>query len=60
MPCPRCNSELVTKDGITELGGQRLSCSDCGRRFTRRSISPFSRRASPDDVIALAVRWYVR
>ena len=60
MPCPRCTSELVTKDGVTELGGQRFSCSNCGRRFTRRSNSAFSGRAFPDDIIALAVRWYVR
>jgi transposase-like protein len=60
MPCPRCKSEVVTKDGTTELGGQRFRCARCGRRFTRRSISAFSRRAFPDNVIALAVRWYVR
>jgi transposase-like protein len=60
MPCPRCNSEVVTKDGTTQLGGQRFRCSRCGRRFTRRSISAFSRRAFPNDVIALAIRWYVR
>src|SRR4030088_3794881 len=60
MPCPRCDSEVVTKDGPTQLGGQRFRCSRCARRFTRRSISAFSRRAFPDDVIALAIRWYVR
>jgi transposase-like protein len=60
MPCPRCNSEVVMKDGTTQLGGQRFRCSRCARRFTRRSISAFSRRAFPDDVIALAIRWYVR
>jgi transposase-like protein len=50
----------VTKDGATPLGGQRFRCRDCGRRFTRRSSSAFSRRAFADDIIALAVRWYVR
>jgi transposase-like protein len=50
----------VTKDGTTQLGGQRFRCSHCGRRFTRRSSSAFSGRAFPDDIIALAVRWYVR
>src|SRR5437762_9920534 len=60
MACPRCNSVIVTKDGITHLGGQRFRCSDCHRRFTRRSASAFSGRAFPDDIIALAVRWYVR
>jgi transposase-like protein len=59
MACPRCNSEVVPKDGTTQLGGQRFRCSRCGRRFTRRSLSAFSRRACPDDVVALSVRWYV-
>src|SRR5918911_117978 len=45
MPCPRCQSEAVTKDGATPLGGQRFRCRDCGRRFTRRSSSAFSGRA---------------
>ena len=44
----------------TQLGGPRFRCSQCARRFTRRSTSAFSGRAHPDDVIALAVRWYVR
>jgi transposase-like protein len=60
MQCPRCNSEALTRDGTTQLGGQRFRCSCCNRRFTRRSSSAFSGRAFPDDVIALAVRWYVR
>jgi transposase-like protein len=60
MSCPRCNSEVLTKGGTTQLGGQRFRCKHCGRRFTRRSSSAFSRRAFSDDIIALAVRWYVR
>src|SRR6266849_1978398 len=60
MWCPRCMSVIVTKDGTTELGGQRFRCAQCGRRFTRRSSSAFSGRAFPDDIIALAVRWCVR
>src|SRR5438270_2483183 len=60
MACPRCKSVFVTKDGTTQLGGQRFRCNRCGRRFTRRSTSAFSGRAFPDDIIALAVRWYVR
>jgi IS6 family transposase len=60
MLCPRCQSDAVTKDGNTSLGGQRFRCGRCGRRFTRRSTSAFSGRAFADDVIALAVRWYVR
>ncbi len=34
--------------------------AECGRRFTARSASAFSRHRLPDDVIALAVRWYAR
>src|SRR5436190_23038341 len=60
MACPRCKSVIFTKDWTTQLGGQRFRCCHCGRRFTRRSTSAFSRRAFPDDIIALAVRWYVR
>src|SRR6266852_5459784 len=60
MSCPRCSSESVTKDGTTQLGGQRFCCSQCGRRFTRRSSSAFSGRAFADDIIVLAVRWYMR
>ncbi len=60
MPSPRCSSLIVTKDGTTQLGGQRFRCSRCGRRFTLRSSSAFSGRGFPDDIIALAVRWYVR
>src|SRR3979409_1171507 len=60
MLCPRCSSEAMTKDGTTQLGGQRFRCSRCGRRFTRRSSSASSGRAFADDIIFLAVRWYVR
>src|SRR6266487_1851584 len=56
MACPRCKSVMMTKDGTTQLGGQRFRCSQCGRRFTRRSSSAFSGRAFPDDIIALADR----
>src|SRR4028118_1600387 len=56
----RCESERTRKDGQTRFGGQRWRCNDCGRRFTARSTSAFSHHAFPDDVIALAVRWYIR
>ena len=59
MMCSRCSSEGVTKDGTTQLGGQRFRCSRCGR-FTRRSSSAFSGRGFADHIIVLAVRWYVR
>ena len=60
MQCIRCRSEATRRDGKTRLGGQRWRCADCQRRFTARSPSAFSRHGTPDDVIALAVRWYVR
>ena len=60
VQCIRCRSEATRRDGKTRLGGQRWRCADCQRRFTARSPSAFSRHGTPDDVIALAVRWYVR
>jgi transposase-like protein len=60
MACPRCRSVIVTKDGNTQLGGQRFRCSQCGRRFTRRSSSAFTGRAFSGRHYCLAVRWYVR
>ncbi len=60
MQCIRCESERTRRDGQTRLGGQRWRCNDCRRRFTARSSSAFSHHGFPDDVIALAVRWYVR
>ena len=59
MSCPRCSSEVVKKGG-TELSGQRFRCSPCGRRVTKRSSSAVSGRAFPGDIIAVAVRWYLR
>jgi IS6 family transposase len=60
MRCIRCGSGATRRDGQTRLGGQRWRCRACRRRFTARSGSAFSKRSSPDEVIALAVRWYVR
>ena len=59
MPCPRCQSNAIMKDGTTPPGGQRFRCRKCGRRFTWRSMSVFSGHAFADDIIALAARWYV-
>src|SRR5215207_5070964 len=60
MRCVRCNSETTRRDGQTRAGGQRWRCGTCRWRFTSRSVSAFSRHCFPDDVIALAVRWYAR
>jgi InsA N-terminal domain len=48
MPCPRCQSDAVTKDGSTPLGGQRFRCQNCRCRFTQRSSSAFSGCAFAD------------
>ena len=42
------------------LAGNAGAATTAGRRFTARSTSAFSHHGFPDDVIALAVRWYVR
>ena len=60
MQCIRCRSERTGEDGTTLLRGQRWRCNDCRRRFTARSTSAFTNHAFPDDVVALAVRWYIR
>ena len=41
-------------------GGRSTSSKDCGRRFTVHSATPFAGYRFPPDVIALAVRWYLR
>src|SRR5690348_15109820 len=60
MECIRCGSSATRRDGQTRLGGQRWRCQRCRRRFTARSTSAFSRHNLSDDLIALAVRWYLR
>jgi transposase-like protein len=60
MRCVRCDSRATWRDGLTRPGGQRRRCLDCGRRFTSHSTSAFARHDLPDDLIALAVRWYAR
>ena len=60
MQCSWCGSTATRRDGQTRLGGQRWRCRTCRRRFTARSASAFSGRGFADEVIALAVRWYVR
>ncbi len=60
MRCIRCGSMARRRDGYTQLGGQRWRCTACRRRFTARSTSAFSRRWFADEVVALAIRWYMR
>ncbi len=60
MQCIRCGSGATRRDGHTRLGGQRWRCPDCRRRFTARSTSAYSGCGFADELIGLAVRWYVR
>src|SRR5919201_4623072 len=60
MQCDRCVGEAFTKAGRDRLGRQLWRCQTCGRRLTARSASAFSGYRFPDEVIALAVRWYLR
>jgi transposase-like protein len=60
MQCIRCGSAATRRDGSIRLGGQRWRCSRCRRRFTARSTSAFSRCRFSDELVALAIGWYVR
>jgi transposase-like protein len=60
MQCDRCDGEEFTKAGRDRQARQLYRCSACGRRLTARSSSAFNGYRFPDDVIALAVRWYLR
>ncbi len=47
MPCPRCNSKKIVKNGRTHYGKQRFKCQNCGRQFvespTRQPINHSTR-----------------
>ena len=58
--CPGCGSAATRKDGRDRRGRQRFRCGACRRRFTALTGTPFSGYRFPPDVIALAVRWYLR
>ncbi len=60
MRCQRCEGSHVTKAGRDRAGRQIYQCATWGRRQTDRSTSAFSGYRFPDDIIALAVRWYLR
>ena len=64
MQCDRCKGEQFNKAGRDRQGRQRYRCCACGRRLTTRSGSALTQRVPgyrfPNEVIALAVRWYVR
>jgi transposase-like protein len=60
MVCPGCGLAATRKHGRDRQGRQIHQCRGCRRRFTARSATPFSGYRFPPEVIALAVRWYVR
>jgi transposase-like protein len=50
----------VTKAGRDRAGRQQYRCRPCRRRLTGRTTSAFCGFHFPDDIIAVAVRWYLR
>ncbi len=58
--CPGCSAGSAHRDGRDRKGRQVYRCGTCPRRFTALSATPFSGYRFPPDVIALAVRWYLR
>ncbi len=60
MRCQGCAGEQFVKAGRDRAGRQMYQCGACGRRQTERSTSAFCGYRFPDDIIALAVRWYLR
>jgi len=60
MRCQRCEGSHFTKAGRDRSGRQIYECATCARRYTDRSTSAFRGYRFPDDIIALAVRWYLR
>ena len=58
--CPTCGLAPVGKNGRDRCGQQTYWCRRCGRRFTALTDTAFSGYHFPPDVIALAVRYYLR
>ena len=58
--CPTCGLAAARKNGRDRQGRQVHQCGGCHRRFTLLSATPFAGYRFPPDVIALAVRWYLR
>jgi transposase-like protein len=60
MVCPRCGEQQVRKNGRDRRGVQVYECCVCHRSFTPQTGTPFASHRFPPDIIALAVRWYLR
>jgi transposase, IS6 family len=59
MQCDQCGGAQFTKAGKDRAGRQQYRCRTCRHRLTARTASAFCGFQFPDDVIALAVRWYL-
>jgi transposase-like protein len=60
MRCQRCAAEQFVKAGVDRARRELHRCTRCGHRQTARSTSAFCGYRFPADIIALAVRWYLR
>ncbi len=58
--CPACGPSATRRNGCDRQGRQVHQCRGCGRRFTARTATPCLGYRFPPEVIALAVRWYLR
>ncbi len=59
MRCHKCEGSAFTKAGRDRSARQLYHYHACKHRQTLRSASAFRSYRFPDDVIALAVRWYL-
>src|SRR6266545_8019190 len=58
-PCPFCHQLASKRDGHDTFGRQRYACHACERDFTAHSSSAFAGYRWPEEVILLAVRWFL-
>ena len=60
MACPHCGETELIKNGHDRRGAQVYRCRSCRRALTALTATPFSGCRFPPEVVALAVRWYLR
>jgi len=60
VACPSCGGTRTRRNRHERQGRRIRQCRGCRRRFTARSATPFAGYRFPPDIIALAVRWYLR
>jgi transposase, IS6 family len=59
MECGACRGDRWQKAGRSRQGQQRFRCPTCARRQSVHAASAFRGHRFPDDIIGLAVRWYL-